>query len=267
MGTGDESTNLSRHGDNGMKDAYRVWLVEQGYTEKTIATRISDAQRVERLYGDLDDLIQKGGYDSLIGELSYSTEDERRGRANPSKLETEGNIRTNLASYKGAVALYRRFLAESQQITNTLSETLKSVVPADNAANEMATLEKQRLSLERDMQIALRRDITRLESDLRIIDDSAERYVTSGFIDILCVDGEDRVVVVELKAGKSDPRVIAQTLGYMGDLMDEDALQSVRGIIVAHDFDVRTRSAARAVPTLTLYTYAVTFAFHPVAHS
>jgi endonuclease len=250
-----------------MKDAYKAWLVEQGYTEKTIASRISDAQRVERLYGDLDDLIRNGGYDSLISELSYSSEDERRGRANPSKLQTEGNLRTNLASYKGAVALYRRFLADSDPLPDIASEMRKSPDPAENVANDAAILEKQRLSLERDMQMALRRDITRLEADLRIIDDGAERYVTSGFIDILCMDDQGRVVVVELKAGKSDPRVIAQTLGYMGDLMDEDALQSVRGIIVAHDFDVRTRSAARAVPTLTLYTYAVTFAFHSVAQS
>ncbi len=114
------------------------------------------------------------------------------------------------------------------------------------------------------MQVALRRDITRLESGLRIIDDGAERYVTSGFIDILCKDDKDRVVVVELKAGKSDPRVIGQTLGYMGDLMDEDSLTSVRGIIVAHDFDMRTRSAARAVASLTLYTYAVAFTFQPI---
>ena len=71
--------------------------------------------------------------------------------------------------------------------------------------------------------------------------------------------------MVELKAGKSDPRVIGQTLGYMGDLMDEDALETVRGIIVAHDFDTRTRAAARAVAGLTLHTYSVSFAFKPEA--
>ena len=70
--------------------------------------------------------------------------------------------------------------------------------------------------------------------------------------------------MVELKAGKSDPRVIGQTLGHMGDLMDVDALTSVRGIIVAHDFDMRIRSAARAVASLTLYTCAVAFTFQPI---
>jgi len=131
--------------------------------------------------------------------------------------------------------------------------------------DDSTNLEKQRLSLERDIQMALRHDITRLEPGLRIIGGGDERYVASGFIDILCKDEQDRVVVVELKAGKSDPRVIGQTLGYMGDLMDEDSLTSVRGIIVAHDFDTRTRSAARAVESLTLYSYTVAFTFQPTA--
>ena len=114
------------------------------------------------------------------------------------------------------------------------------------------------------MQAALRRDIARLEPGLQIIDDGAERYVASGFIDILCRDAQGRTVVVELKAGKADARVIAQTLGYMGDLMEEDATDAVRGIIVAHEYDQRTRSAARAVAGLSLYAYAVTFGFAPV---
>jgi len=246
-----------------MREDYRPWLIDQGYTEKSISSRISDAQKVERLYGALDDLISTGGYEALIEELSYSTEDERRGRANPSRIQTDGNIRTNLASYKGAAALYRRFLTEADLLPEIPVGGGKPVVPTAVPVIDVVSLEKQRLSLERDMQTALRRDIARLEPGLRIIDDGAERYVTSGFIDILCKDEQDQVVVVELKAGKSDPRVIGQTLGYMGDLMDEDSLTAVRGIIVAHDFDARTRSAARAVASLTLYTYAVSFAFRP----
>ena len=247
-----------------MREDYKRWLVEQGYTEKSISSRISDAQKVERLYGALDDLISAGGYDALIEELSFSTEDERRGRANPSRIQTDGNIRTNLASYKGAAALYRRFLTEADLAPGNPVGGGKPLVLPEGATSDAVNLEKQRLSLERDMQTALRRDIMRLEPGLRIIDDGAERYVATGFIDILCKDAQDGVVVVELKAGKADPRVIGQTLGYMGDLMDEDSLQSVRGIIIAHDFDPRTRSAARAVASLTLYTYTVAFTFQVV---
>ena len=43
--------------------------------------------------------------------------------------------------------------------------------------------------------------------------------------------------------------------------MTEDPAKAVRDIIVAHEFDPRTRSAARALPNRRLYSYAVSFAF------
>jgi RecB family endonuclease NucS len=110
--------------------------------------------------------------------------------------------------------------------------------------------------------VALRDNIARLDPSLSIIDDGAERAVASGFIDILARDAAGVLVVIELKAGKTDARVIGQTLGYMGDILaEEDA--PVRGIIVAHDFDQRTISAARAVPNLSLTRYAISFSFTP----
>ena len=42
----------------------------------------------------------------------------------------------------------------------------------------------QLIGLERDMQAALRRAIEQLELGLEIVDDGAERSVSSGFIDI-----------------------------------------------------------------------------------
>jgi RecB family endonuclease NucS len=119
---------------------------------------------------------------------------------------------------------------------------------------------QQRFSLERDMEAALRRNIERLDPSLRIIDDGAERAVSSGMIDITYEDG-NAFVVMELKAGKADSRAICQILGYMGDLHEEEGGKSVRGILVAHDFDRRTKAAARIVPALTLKRYSIEFRF------
>jgi RecB family endonuclease NucS len=110
------------------------------------------------------------------------------------------------------------------------------------------------------MQAALRSNVASLDPSLRIIDDGAERAVNSGLIDITCED-ESSIVVVELKAGKADSRAIGQILGYMGDVYEEEGGRSVRGILVAHDFDKRSRAAARVVPTLTLKKYAIEFQF------
>ena len=109
------------------------------------------------------------------------------------------------------------------------------------------------------MQVALRHNIKNLNPDLKIIDDGAERSVNSGFIDITCEDTKN-IVVVELKAGKADSRAIGQILGYMGDLQEEEE-KSVRGILVAHDFDRRAKAAARVVPTLELKKYSIEFKF------
>jgi endonuclease len=119
---------------------------------------------------------------------------------------------------------------------------------------------QQKFSLERDMQAALRRNIISLDSSLKIIDDGAERAVNSGFIDITCDDG-NAIVAVELKAGKADSRAIGQILGYMGDLQEEEGGKPVRGILVAHDFDQRSKAAARVVPSLTLKKYSIEFKF------
>ncbi|EEW25188.1 endonuclease NucS domain-containing protein [Rhodobacter ferrooxidans] len=235
-----------------MRGDYRDWLKAEGYSDKTISTQLSQAARIETNYGPIEDILSNGGYDALFAELTYSSEDERRNRPNPSKIGIDGNLRNSLASYKNALARYARFLGAAP------GEVVEPSVlpPAD-------TMEKQRLSLERDMQTALREDLARLEPGLVIIDDGAERVVLSGFIDILARDAAGAVVVIELKAGKTDARVIGQVLGYMGDIAAEDAAAAVRGIIVAHDFDQRTRSAARAVPNLTLVRYAVAFSFFP----
>ncbi len=246
-----------------MRDGYAKWLLDQGYAGNTASSQQSWVRKVEQAYGSLDDLKLSGGIDELIREMTYSSDDERRNRANPTRIPIEGNVRNGLASYKASVVLYRRFLDEAGPPPSNITLMGDVVALAEVVVAQGSSDEKQRLSLERDMQTALRRNITQLEQGLKIIDGGAERFVASGFIDILCEDDQGRLVVVELKAGKSDPRVVGQTLGYMGDLIEEDAVQSVRGIIVAHEFDQRTKSAARAVPNLSLMRYAVSFTFSP----
>lgn len=239
-----------------MRGDYRDWLKAEGYSDKTISTQMSEAARIEASYGPIEDILSNGGYDALFAELTYSSEDERRNRPNPSKLRIDGNLRNNLASYKNALARHARFLGAAPGATPGAAVEPSVQPPADS-------LEKQRLSLERDMQTALREDLARLEPGLVIIDDGAVRAVTSGFIDILARDAAGAVVVIELKARKTDARVVGQVLGYMGDIAAEDEPDAVRGIIVAHEFDLRTRSAARAVPNPRLVRYAVSCSFAP----
>jgi endonuclease len=243
-----------------MRNNYRDWLKAEGYADNTCTAQMSRVQRIEQAYGPIDAIVESGGYDALFSQLIYTTSDERQARPNPSKFTIDGNLRNNLASYKDALARYVRFLGYKGSSDEPEQAAAPTIMPPP-----VESAERQRLSLERDMQMALREDIGRLELGLTIIDDGAERAVLSGFIDILARDASGTVVVIELKAGRTDARVIGQTLGYMGDIASDEGVIAVRGIIVAHEFDLRTRSAARAVQNLLLVRYAVSFTFQAEA--
>jgi len=242
------------------------WLEAQGYQLNTRQSKTSQVASVERKYGALDECLQTGGFDTLIAELTYSTADERSGRPNPSKIVINGNIRNCLASYKDAAKCYERFWTErgGERATDTGEGDATIFAVNEETALDAQQDGKQRLALERDMQAALRAEIAKLETGLTIVDDGAERSVQSGFIDILCRDEAGQLVVVELKAGKTGPSVMGQVLGYMGDLIEDNPDETVRGIVVAHEFDKRTFSAARAVPSVQLVTYSIQFEFQRV---
>ena len=111
-----------------------------------------------------------------------------------------------------------------------------------------------------DLQSALRREIEQLEPGLKIIDEGTERSVEAGRIDITAEDGEQKLVVIELKAGVAKPASIAQTLGYMALLAQEEQ-KPVRGILVAAGFHRQVKLAAQAVPNLQLKEYLFSFSF------
>jgi len=237
-----------------MRTYYVDWLIEQGYQEQTCNTQIAHIRLIEKFYGELHLAIENGQLAKLVDEFTYSKDDERAGQPNPTKVEFNGRTYTRLQSLKGAIKRYARFL--SDPLANVTSE--RDTISEPQVQTQVET---QKFSLERDMQIALRANVGGLEPGLKIVDEGLEYSVDSGFIDILCEDITGQSVVVELKAGKTDARVLGQTMGYVGDIMVERETDQVRGIIVAHDFDKRTISAARAIPNLSLVKYSVSFEF------
>ena len=239
-----------------MKAGYRGWLEGQKYDAGTISAQMYRAARVEEHHGNLDEHYANDRLASLIDTLRYSTDDKRHNRPNPSKIPFEGDIRNNLASYRNAVERYRKFRdSGGDAIEVPETEEVRAVV--EKVEEEVG----QRIGLERDMQAALRIEINQLEQGLTIIDDGAERYVDSGFIDITARDASGTTVVIELKAGPAGQRAVAQILSYMGDIAAEEESGQVRGILVASSFDAKAKSAARMVSSLILRKYSVRFLF------
>ena len=245
-----------------MNSSYQSWLEQHGYAAGTVQAQTYRAGRAEEYYGDLDEHYDRDQLRSVIGELKYSTADERRNKPNPSKIPFNGNTRDNLASYRNAVERYCKFRRETQ------GEDISPGIRArkGEGVNESADDRGQLIGLERDLQAALRRAIEQLEPGLEIIDDGAERSVASGFIDITARDARGAIVVVELKTGTARQGAVAQVLSYMGDIAEEEPDQTVRGLLVAGDFDEKARSAARVLPNhvLSLRSYRVRFEFEDV---
>ena len=243
-----------------MKTGYRPWLEAQKYAPNTITAQMHRASRVEEYYGDLDEHYEKDHMEALVESLRYSAEHARRNLPNPSRIPFDGDVRNNLASYRNAVERYRKFRDTGEESIEALA-----VDGATDTTSPGTEDVGQRIGLERDMQAALRLSISQLERDLAITDDGAERSVESGFIDITARDASGAIVVIELKAGIAGQRAIAQVLSYMGDVMTEEDGARVRGILVASEFDSKSKSAARMVPSLKLLTYSVRFSFSEVA--
>ena len=242
-----------------MRRNYRRWLEEQSYSSNTVQTQTSHATRLEQAYGDLDDHYDADRLADIASTLVYSSTDARRGLPNPSRFQINGDLYKSLASFRTALALYRRFRQEtSEQIGPEAAPAPRLNGP--DAGERPTDGARIKLGLERDLQGALRREIGQLEPGLSVDDDGVERNVASGYIDITARDAEGALVVIELKAATADRAAIGQILSYMGDLADEEGC-AVRGILVAHDFDAKARSAARMVPNLILRAYAVRFAF------
>jgi hypothetical protein len=239
--------------DRTLRKDYRAWLEAQGYGAGTVSTQCSNSSRVEQAYGDLDQAYADDRMESILTSLRYSSADARRGAVNPSKVQVGGDLYKQLASFRTAVGLYRRFSDENGAST--------ALAPDSDAPHQRQVAEvRERIGLERDLQKALRREIGDLEPGLSVIDDGAERPVSSGYVDITARDAGGMVVVIELKAGTADRAAIGQILSYMGDVTEEEDAP-VRGILVAHDFDDRAKAAARVVPNLTLRSYSVRFNF------
>ena len=94
-----------------MRSTFSHWLIDDGYSEKSRSDYVAEARRVENFYGDLDRHYDRDRFSALLDELTYSKDDQRKGRPNPARFQIIGDFYTNLASYRSALRRYSRFRA------------------------------------------------------------------------------------------------------------------------------------------------------------
>ncbi len=228
---------------------FRAWM-QNSLARTTIDTYVYSVQRIETAEGvNVDEAFAEDGLLSLIALYRYTTTDAQNNRPNPTNLDVAVHT---LSDYRSGLNKYREFCL-------AISDTPAYEARENN--NDSDTNTSATFGLEKDLQAALRKHIDQLESGLEIVDGGSERSVDSGRIDILAKDSNGTFVIIELKAGTATDSVVAQILGYMGDIAEEENA-AVRGIIVASDFNKRVQSASRATSNLELKTYRYNFEFN-----
>jgi 5-methylcytosine-specific restriction protein B len=118
---------------------FRVWMQEQGQAQSTVSTRLADARRVERHFGDLDEALKRDRFASILDDLAYSAEDNAAGKPNMSKIQIDGDAYKSLASYRSALSVYRQFCeneAEQSLADRIRDFVLKQIVEPARLAGE-----------------------------------------------------------------------------------------------------------------------------------
>ena len=240
-----------------LEEAYRTHMRDRNLAANTVETNISALRRIEsRNDLNIENEFERDKLVSLLQRLTYTREDERMGRANPTNLASEpSRLFITLGWYRSVLDRYRSF-----RLGDVLTEP---AFMEDVVENELEETAGRSFKLEQDLQDALRANIAQLEVGLTVADGGKEYKVDAGYIDILARDKSGNWVVIELKAGDAKPDSIAQVLSYMSCIAEEKR-EPTRGILIASDFVPRVRWAVRSVPTLALRKYAFSFVFDKI---
>jgi restriction system protein len=81
-------------------------------------------------------------------------------------------------------------------------------------------------------------------------------------LDVLAISKDkNELLVVELKRGRASDEVVGQVQRYMGFIKQElaEQHQSVRGVIIAFEDDLRIRRALAVAPNISFYRYEISF--------
>ena len=93
--------------------------------------------------------------------------------------------------------------------------------------------------------------------------DGQQYQTDTGPIDILAISKDQkRLLVIELKKGRSSDATVGQILRYMGFVKANllESHQEVHGLIIAYSDDQNIRLALAMVPTVSFMRYQVNFA-------
>lgn len=112
------------------RDSFYKWLKTiKKYDQGTCNSRISNCLRIEKYYGDLDQIYTEDKCENLKTELIYSRQEYRAGTPPKHRIPIDGDIYNGTATLKSALNLYLEF--KDNKILQDIM-TMDDVIPDEH---------------------------------------------------------------------------------------------------------------------------------------
>ncbi len=121
------------------------------------------------------------------------------------------------------------------------------------------------LSIQKDLRNYLRKNIAQLEPGLKLFTEEALNVsVKAAKIDVLATDSRGSLVVIKLKGDTAHISILGEILEFIASIKNEIGQRSIRGKIVAEDFDNEIILEVKKTPNVSLVKYKVKYDFEVV---
>lgn len=182
-----------------------------------------------------------------------------------SKTISRDEMSESLKNSAGSIGTVSNVIRHANEIDALLSGSAPQVITTTDETIEDASV----FALEKHLEDFLVQNwkFTEIGKQYDIYEEEGEivgqQYPSdTGPIDILAISKDKKkLLVVELKKGRISDMVIGQLQRYMGYVKNELAEkdQSVRGIIIAFEDDIKIHRALSVTSNIDFYTYKISF--------
>lgn len=176
--------------------------------KETIASRVSNLNRIEKVYGDLDEHYKKDAFNYLMQEFTLEKGDEKI-----HQIDIKGNPYTGTATLKSALGLYldfKIFEIENQniKIETKSSDNNLSINYKEQIQSVLDQIKYTKKEYSKNVGLLQANILEALEQNIPNLDWEIEKQVSDKYkdaIDILGFDkSNDTYVVIELDTTRAD---------------------------------------------------------------